>query len=268
MHSSQARRAPLLLKIAVGLVMLFLAFPAAIIVLYGFTTEDRLQTFPPPGLTLDWFPATLNRPDLWDALSLSLGLAVISTILATILGLLAASAVNRMKFGGKDAVAFLMVLPIALPGIVTGIALSSSMNVLNIDKNFWTIVAGHVTFCIVTVYNNVIARYRRMGNSQIEASMDLGASGFETFRHIILPGLATSLLAGALLAFALSLDEIIVTKLLAGSQTTLPVWIYAQLSNRPRNRPITNVVAIFVLAITFIPVALAHRWSERTSSEQ
>ena len=268
MHSETSRRAPLGLKIAVGAVILFLHFPAAVILLYAFTTEDQLVTFPPPGLTLNWFPQALARGDMLSALWLSLGVAVISMLIATVLGTLAASAVNRMKFAGKDAIAFLLILPIALPGIVTGIALSSTMNVMHIDKSFWTIVGAHVTFCMVTVYNNVISRYRRMGNSQIEASMDLGASAFETFRYIVLPGLATALLAGALLAFALSLDEIIVTKLTAGSQTTLPIWIYSQLSNRPRNRPITNVVAVFVLAATFIPVLLSFRWSQSAGSEE
>jgi putative spermidine/putrescine transport system permease protein len=268
MHSSATRPAPLSLKIVAGLVILFLNFPAAIILLYAFTVEDQLVTFPPPGLTLNWFPAALARNDMLSALWLSLGVATISMVVATVLGTLAASAVNRMKFAGKDSIAFLLILPIALPGIVTGIALSSSMNAAGIEKNFWTIVGAHVTFCIVTVYNNVIARYRRMGNSQVEASMDLGASAFETFRHIVLPGLATALLAGALLAFALSLDEIIVTKLTAGSQTTLPIWIYSQLSNRPRNRPITNVVAAFVLAATFIPVVLSYRWSQQAGSEE
>jgi putative spermidine/putrescine transport system permease protein len=268
MRSNDGRRSPLGLKIAVGLVILFLNFPAAIIVLYAFNVEDQLVTFPPPGLTLHWFPATLARSDMLSALWLSLGVATLSMVIATVLGTLAAAAVNRMKFGGKDAIALLLILPIALPGIVTGIALSSSMNVLNIDKSFWTIVGAHVTFCIVTVYNNVIARLRRMGSSQVEASMDLGASAFETFRYIVLPALATALLAGALLAFALSLDEIIVTKLTAGSQTTLPIWIYSQLSNRPRNRPITNVVAVFVLAATFIPVVLSYRWSQQAGSEE
>ena len=268
MRSNPARRAPLSLIIGAGLVVLFLQFPAAVILLYAFTTEDQLVTFPPPSLTLNWFPATAARTDLWHALWLSLGVAAISMIVATVLGTLAAAAVNRMKWAGKDAIAFLLILPIALPGIVTGIALSSSLNLAHIDKSFWTIVGAHVTFCIVTVYNNVIARLRRMGSSQIEASMDLGASAFETFRHIVLPGLATALLAGALLAFALSMDEIIVTKLTAGSQTTLPIWIYSNLSNRPRNRPETNVVAVFVLAMTFIPVILSYRWSQQAGSEE
>jgi len=268
MRSDSSRRAPLLLTLVVAAVIIFLYFPATVIAIYAFTIEDKLVTFPPPSLTLNWFPITAGRSDLWESFSYSLAIASISMVFATILGTLAAAAVNRLTFRGKDAIAFLLILPIALPGIVTGIALSSSMNVLGIDKNFWTIVAGHVTFCTVTVYNNVIARFRRMGNSQIEASMDLGASGFETFKNIILPGLATALLAGALLAFALSMDEIIVTKLLSGSETTLPVWIYSQLSNRPRNRPITNVVALFVLATTFIPVILAYRWSEQASSEE
>lgn len=269
MHSDTARKAPLFLKIMTGLVILFLHFPAAIIVLYAFTNEENRVTFPPPGLTFDWFFKAIDTPAIWNALGLSLSVAIISMVVATALGLLAAGAVHRMTWASKDVIAFILVLPIALPGIVTGVALSSSMNIMQIDKGFWTIVAGHVTFCIVTVYNNVIARFRRMGNSQVEASMDLGASALETFRYVIFPGIATALLAGALLAFALSMDEIIVTKFTSGSgQTTLPIWIFDGLANRPRNRPLTNVVAIFVLASTFIPVILAQRWTQRTSSEQ
>jgi putative spermidine/putrescine transport system permease protein len=157
----------------------------------------------------------------------------------------------------------LVVLPIALPGIVTGIALRSSMSLFGVDFSFWTIVVGHATFCIVTVYNNVIARLRRTAHSQIEASMDLGASNWETFRYIVLPNIATALLAGGMLAFALSFDEIIVTTFTAGQQQTLPIWILTQLS-RPRDRPVTNVAAVFVVAITFVPILLAYRLTRDT----
>ena len=257
MHSNSARRAPLSLKIAVGLVILFLHFPALVIVLYAFTTEDQLVTFPPPGLTLNWFPQALARNDMLAALGLSLGVALISMAIATVLGTLAASAVNRMKFAGKDAIAFLLILPIALPGIVTGISLRSAFNLMEIPFSYWTIVLGHATFCIVVVYNNAVARFRRLSPSLVEASMDLGADGFQTFRHVLLPSIATSLLAGGLLAFALSFDEVIVTTFTAGQQRTLPIWMLGELI-RPHQRPVTNVVAVAVILVTAIPILAAY----------
>jgi putative spermidine/putrescine transport system permease protein len=154
--------------------------------------------------------------------------------------------------------------PIALPGIVTGIALRSALSLVELSFSFWTIVIGHATFCVVTVYNNVIARLRRTGRSQIEASMDLGANSFQTFRYIVLPSIGTALLAGGMLAFALSFDEVIVTTFTAGQQATLPIWIFNQLV-RPRDRPVTNVVAVFVIALTSIPILLAHRLTQQTN---
>ena len=253
----QNERAPLGLTIAAIGVLLFLHVPIAIIVLYAFTTEEAAFTFPPPGLTLQWFPAAWARVDLWEALGLSVQVAGVAMLIALALGLLCALAVNR-RFFGKEFITFLVILPIALPGIVTGIALRSALNLMDLDFSFWTIVIGHATFCIVTVYNNVIARLRRTAHSQIEASMDLGANGFQTFRHVLLPAMATALLAGGMLAFALSFDEVIVTTFTAGQQTTLPIWILEQLS-RPRDRPVTNVTALFVIAVTTIPILLAHR---------
>jgi len=266
MHSSDTRKAPLWLKIVTGLVILFMHFPAAIIVLYAFTTDEQTFTFPPPGLTFHWFEAATQRSDLADALKLSLGAAVITTLVALILGTLAATAVHRSRFFGREAISLLVVLPIALPGIVTGIALRSAMGLGGLPFSFWTIVLGHATFCVVTVYNNVIARYRRTSGSLIEASMDLGASTFETFRHVVLPGIATALLAGGMLAFALSFDEVIVTTFTAGQQQTLPIWILDQLI-RPRQRPVTNVAAVVVLLITLIPIYLAHRLTSASSDE-
>jgi putative spermidine/putrescine transport system permease protein len=244
---------------AIG-VLLFLHVPMAIIVLYAFTTEETAFTFPPPGLTLQWFPVAWGRGDLWQALWLSVQVAGVAMVLALALGLLCALAVNR-KFLGREIVTFLVILPIALPGIVTGIALRSALNLMDFDFSFWTIVIGHATFCIVTVYNNVIARLRRTAHSQIEASMDLGANGFQTFRYVLLPTMATALLAGGMLAFALSFDEVIVTTFTAGQQSTLPIWILEQLS-RPRDRPVTNVTAFFVIAVTTIPILLAHRLTQ------
>jgi putative spermidine/putrescine transport system permease protein len=256
-------KAPLNIKAAAIAAIIFLHFPIVVIILYAFTTEEASFTFPPPGLTTDWFGVLFGREDFWRALGLSLQVALIATFMAILLGTLIAIAIYRRSFFGRDAISLLVVLPIALPGIVTGIALRSSMSLFGVDFSFWTIVVGHATFCIVTVYNNVIARLRRTAHSQIEASMDLGASNWETFRYIVLPNIATALLAGGMLAFALSFDEIIVTTFTAGQQQTLPIWILTQLS-RPRDRPVTNVAAVFVVAITFVPILLAYRLTRDT----
>ncbi|MFN8528623.1 MAG: ABC transporter permease [Anaerolineae bacterium] len=258
-------RAGIGLKLSTALVAWFLNFPVLVILLYAFTTEEASFRFPPPGLTLNWFGALMNRTDFWQALGLSLQVAFAATFTAIILGTLIAAALYRTNFFGKDAISLFVILPIALPGIVTGIALRSAIGILDLGFSTWTIIIGHATFCMVTVYNNVVARMRRMQHSQIEASMDLGASPLETFRYVVFPNIATALMAGAFLAFALSFDEIIVTTFTAGQQETLPIWIFSQLT-RPRDRPVTNVAAIFVISVTLIPILLAYRFT-RTVSE-
>lgn len=263
MRHQQRQQANPALKVLVALALLFLYAPFAIITLYAFTTEDAAFTFPPPGLTVRWFGVAWARNDIWAALGLSLRVAAITTLIALVLGTLAAAAVFRSRFFGRESISFLLLLPLALPGIVTGIALRSAIGLMGLPFNFWTVVIGHATFCVVVVYNNVLARFRRTSHSQIEASMDLGASSFQTFRYVVLPTVATALLAGGMLAFALSFDEVIVTTFTAGQQETLPIWILNQLT-RPRQRPVTNVVALFVIALTFIPILLANRLTQGT----
>jgi putative spermidine/putrescine transport system permease protein len=257
-------RASLFLKIAAGLGLLFLHLPLAFIVLYAFSTEEKSYQFPPPGLTTKWFAVAWERQDIWNALTLSFQVALIATALALVLGTLAAAALARTRFFGRDAISLLFILPIALPGIVTGISLRSAFALADIPFSFWTIVLGHATFCIVVVFNNAIARLRRTSGSLIEASMDLGADGFQTFRYVILPSLATALLAGGMLAFALSFDEVIVTTFTAGQQTTLPIWMLTELI-RPRQRPVTNVVAVFVIVVTFLPILAAYYLTRDTA---
>ena len=257
MRSDRNGKAPLGLKIAAGAGLLFLHLPILLIFVYAFTTEDRSYQWPPPGLTLKWFAVTWNRPDVWEALGLSVRVAAISTVLALILGTLCAAAVSRTKFFGRETISLLVILPIALPGIITGIALRSAFNLADIPFSFWTIILGHATFCVVVVYNNAVARFRRTSGSLIEASMDLGADGFQTFRHVVLPNIGTALLAGGVLAFALSFDEVIVTTFTAGQQATLPIWMLEELV-RPRQRPVTNVVAMVVVLVTFLPILAAY----------
>lgn len=245
------------LKSAAWFGVLYLNLPILFIVLYGFTTDEASYSFPPPGLTTEWFAVTWARQDFWDALTLSVQVAFAAMAIAMVLGTLAAAAMYRFKFFGKEAVTLLILLPIALPGIVTGISLRSAFAIGEIPFSYLTIVLGHATFCIVVVYNNAIARLRRSSPALIEASMDLGADTFQTFRHVILPNLATALLAGGMLAFALSFDEIIVTTFTAGQQETLPIWMFRQLA-RPHQRPVTNVAAIIVMLITFAPILAAY----------
>ena len=243
-------RAPLSLKIAALAGLAFLHIPLLFILLYAFTTEERSYAFPPPGYTLKWFAVVWERADIWAAVGLSLRVATLATLIALVLGTLAAGALARAKFFGREPISLLFVLPIALPGIVTGIALRQAFGLMEIPFSFWTIVLGHATFCIVVVYNNAVARLRRLSPSLIEASMDLGADAFQTFRLV-------ALLAGGMLAFALSFDEVIVTTFTAGQQSTLPIWMLSELI-RPRQRPVTNVVAVLVIAVTFLPILAAY----------
>src|SRR5512137_1447093 len=256
-HKAAWQRPSAFTKVMAALGLLFLHAPVWVIALYAFTTEDRTYQFPPPGLTLHWFEVAFARADIWQAMRLSLVVASVATLIALVLGTLAAFALARRTFSGKESITLLFVLPIALPGILTGLALLAGIRTVGLEPGFWTIVAGHATFCLVIVYNNVVARLRRIPPSWIEASMDLGADGWQTFRHVLLPQIATALLAGGMLAFALSFDEIIVTLFTAGHETTLPIWFYNELF-RPRERPITNVVAVVVIMVTLLPILLAY----------
>lgn len=247
--------------------ILFLHIPLLLIILYAFTTEDKSYQFPPPGYTLKWFEVVLNRQDIWNAVGLSMRIAIISTFVAIILGTLAAGALYKKSFFGKSSITILIILPIALPGIITGISLRSTFGVMGIPFSTWTIIIGHATFCMVVVYNNVVARLRRTSPNLIQASMDLGANNLQTFFYVILPNMGTAILAGGMLAFALSFDEVIVTTFTAGQQTTLPIWMFSELI-RPRQRPITNVVAVFIMFITFIPIVFASYMASKTSESE
>ena len=253
----------LVLRIATAATLLFIYLPIALIVIYAFNT-NRVPTWPPAGFTLDWFGKAAQSSEIRDSLSLSIQAATGATLVALVLGTLAAFAVHRFRFFGRETVSFLVILPIALPGIVTGIALATAFKTIGVQFGLITIVVAHATFCVVTVYNNAIARMRRSSHSLEEASMDLGADTWQTFRHVTFPNLRTALLAGGLLAFALSFDEIIVTLLVAGPQQTLPIWIFNNYL-RPNQAPVVNVVALLAIALSVIPVYLASRISSETT---
>ncbi len=245
------------LKVAAWGGLLFLHFPILIIFIYAFNTEDAAFSFPPQGFTVKWFSVAFSRPDVLESIKLSLQIACVATLIALVLGTLASAALYRREFFGKNGISLILILPIALPGIITGLALLSAFKTLGIEPGMLTIIIGHATFCVVIVYNNVIARLRRTSYSLIEASMDLGADGWQTFRYIIMPNLGSALLAGGMLAFALSFDEIIVTTFTAGHERTLPIWLLNQLS-RPRDVPVTNVVAMLVMLVTMLPILGAY----------
>ncbi|HEX9095343.1 MAG TPA: ABC transporter permease [Candidatus Dormibacteraeota bacterium] len=252
--------------VVTGLVLLFLYVPLLVIMLYAFNPA-RSQAWPLPGLSTRWFVATWNNADVRTALVTSLKAGLGATSIALILGSLAAFAVHRFRFFGRETVSFLLILPLALPGIVTGMALNSTINLggqlIGLSFSLWTIIIGHATFCVVVVYNNVIARLRRTSTSLVEASSDLGADGLQTFRFVILPNIATALVAGGLLAFALSFDEIIVTNFTSGSEITLPKWIFNNL-RLPNQRPVVNVVASVLLLASLIPVYIAQRLTQES----
>src|SRR5690349_11720534 len=254
MHLSPGTR--WVLRAATSLALLFLYAPLIVIGIYAFN-ERRTAVWPPPGFTLSWSDKAFHNQGVRNALWTSVQAGLGATAIALTLGTLAAYAVARYRFFGRESVSFLVVLPIALPGIVTGMALNSTFTqVLGVDLTLFTIIVGHATFCIVVVYNNVIARLRRLGGSLGEASADLGAHTWQTFRFVTFPQMRSALIAGGLLAFALSFDEVIVTTFTAGSKETLPIWILTNLS-RPNQLPVVNVVGVVVILLSVVPVYFA-----------
>jgi putative spermidine/putrescine transport system permease protein len=254
-----SRRARILLRGAVGLGLAFIYFPLVVIGVYAFNSSKILK-WPPPGLTFEWFEKAFESETAREALRTSVEVGLAATAIAIVLGTMASLAVSRFRFFGRESVSLLVILPIALPGIVTGVALSNSFTqVLGFQLTLLTVIIGHATFCIVVVYNNAVARLRRMSTSFEEASADLGAHTWQTFRFVTFPSMRSALGAGALLAFALSFDEIIVTTFTIGaSEETLPIWIFRNLF-RPHELPIVDAVAVIVILISIVPVYLAHR---------
>ena len=248
-------------RIALGawtlLVVLFLWIPLLLILVYAFN-RSNVQSWPITGFTSHWFSVAWHSEEVRGAVWLSVRAALIATSIALVLGSAAAFAIARFRFFGRETVSFLLVLPIALPGIVTGMSLNSFFIFNHINLSLWTIVIGHATFCLVLVYNNVLARLRRSSPSLIEASQDLGADGWQTFRFVVWPVLSTALVAGGLLAFALSFDEVVVTYFTAGAQNTLPLLIFGYMK-LGQQLPVVNAIAFAMIVLTVIPVALAQR---------
>jgi putative spermidine/putrescine transport system permease protein len=246
-----------LLRLGAAFTLAFIYLPLILIGFYAFN-QSVTQSWPIENFSTKWFSVAYHDEDVRDALWLSVQAALGATAAALVLGTLVSLALSRYHFFGRETISLLVILPIALPGIVTGLALQTTYTTIGLDFGLMTIIIGHATFCIVVVYNNAAARLRRLAGSLEEASYDLGADAWQTFRHVTFPQMRTALLAGGLLAFALSFDEVVVTVFTAGAQQTLPIWIFANLF-RPIEQPIVNVVALFVIVASIVPVYLAQR---------
>ena len=257
----ESRVTRILLRGGAVMTLAFIYLPLVVIALYAFN-RNVTQAWPIEKYSTRWFSVAFNNPEVREALKNSVLAAIGATIIALVLGTLASLAVARYRFFGREIITFAVILPIALPGIVTGLALQATiidvLGPLGISFGLTTIIIGHATFCVVLIYNNVLARMRRTAGSLDEASADLGADNWQTFRYVMLPQMRTALLAGALLAFALSFDEVIVTVFTSGAEQTLPIWIFATLA-RPDDQPIVNVVALFVILVSIVPVYIAAR---------
>lgn len=248
-----------------GLTLAFIYLPLVVLAIYAFN-QSRSQVWPPSGLSLHWFLEAATNGRVLGAFGTSISAALLATAIALVLGTAAALAVQRYAFFGRETISFLLVLPIALPGVVTGIALAATFRTIGIDFGLQTVIVGHATFCVVIAYNNVLARLRRIPRSAEEASADLGADTWQTFRRVTLPAMRTALLSGALLAFALSFDEVIVTNFTAGPGTqTIPLWILSAIQ-RPNELPVVNVVALVLILLSVIPVYVAQRISGETAT--
>ncbi|HEX6473748.1 MAG TPA: ABC transporter permease [Candidatus Limnocylindria bacterium] len=255
---TESRAVRIGLRILTGITLAFIYVPLLILAIYAFN-PSRSQVWPPSGFSLHWFAEALTNRSVLGAFYTSIVAATGATAIALVLGTAAAMAVSRFAFFGRETISFLLVLPIALPGVITGIALSATFQTIGIDFGLATVIIGHATFCVVIAYNNVVARQRRTQRSTEEASADLGADTFMTFRRVTLPIMRTALLSGALLAFALSFDEVIVTNFTAGPGTeTIPLWIYSAIQ-RPQELPVVNVVALLLIILSVIPVYFAQR---------
>jgi putative spermidine/putrescine transport system permease protein len=255
---TESRGTRIVLLLATVGVLAFIYLPLIVIGIYAFNSSTN-QAWPIPGLSLQWFEQALEQSGVREALWTSIVAGLIATSIALVLGSLAAFAVQRYRFFGRETISLLLVLPLALPGIVTGLALNAAFNTVDLPFGLMTVVIGHATFCVVIAYNNVLARVRRVSRHLEEASMDLGANQWQTFRHVTFPAIRTALLAGGLLAFALSFDEVIVTTFtIGGGERTLPIWILQNYS-RTSGLPIVNAVALILILVSIVPVYIAQR---------
>ena len=256
----RTQNSKLVLSALTALVYAFLYMPLLVLILYAFNNAN-VNSWPPAGLSLRWFGVLARDLEPRTAFVNSLLVALIATVVAVLLGTAAAFALDRFRFPGRGTLSFAITLPILLPGIVTGIAMVSFFSAAGLTLSLATVVVGHATFCIVLVMNNVLARLRRTARSLEEASMDLGADPWMTFWRVTMPNIRSAVIAGALLAFTLSFDEIVVTFFLIGPQNTLPLWILGRI-RLGQDFPEINAAAVVVIAIS-VPIVLLAQWLMR-----
>ncbi len=250
------------LGIASALVYAFLYLPLVVVVLYSFSAT-KVNAWPIKGYTLDWYRELMVDRGIHESVRLSLFVGLIAASIAVVLGTLTAFALDRYDFPGKQAIRFFVVLPIVLPGIVTGVAMLSFFTVMGWQLSRWTIIAGHATFCITLILNNVIARLGQIPRTLTEASADLGAKPWGTFWRVTFPLVRPAILAGAILAFTLSFDEVIVTFFLTGREKTLPLLIWGRL--RQGISPEINAAATVIIIVSLAGVLLSNRLSRQAT---
>jgi spermidine/putrescine transport system permease protein len=245
------------------LVYAFLYLPLIVIVLYSFSAA-KVNVWPIESYTLDWYRELRHDRAIIDGVKLSIRVGLTASLIAVVLGTLAGLAIDRYQFPGKATLRFLIVLPITLPGIVTGVALLSYFTLIHWELSNWTIIVAHATFCITLVMNNVVGRLSQLPRHLDEASADLGATPFQTFRRITLPLILPAVIAGALLAFTLSFDEIVVTLFVKGRDSTLPLVIWARL--RRGLSPEVNAAATVIIAVSFVLVVVSSLVARKSSA--
>lgn len=243
-----SERSPTWLKLLAITGLVLLQLPLVIVIIHGFASGQGGSPWPFQGVAM-----ALNDPEIRQAFYLSFRIAVVTTLIAVFLGTLCAATMARARFFGHKAVSLLIFVPVMLPGATLAIALQSAFSFGTISLGFWTIVIGHASFAILIVYNNALAHFRSSASTLIEASMDLGATGFQTFWHALLPNLLQALVAGALLAFVISFNEATLTAFTAGNMQTLPLWLLREMESSAPSQ-IANTVAMIVAIITLIPL--------------
>ncbi|MGR3315106.1 ABC transporter permease [Roseovarius indicus] len=252
------------LVVVVSLVMAFLYVPIWILIIYSFN-DNRTLTWPLTGFTTHWYEQLIRNEQLLTAIGNSFYVASCSTVLTLLVGVPAALALHRLRFPGKNVFRRLLLLPIALPGIVTGISMLNMFKMFGFNLSLETVILGHATALLAVVVTQVFARLQRLPKSLAEASSDLGANPLQTFIHVTLPNIRTALIGAGLLSFVLSFDEIPVTFFLTGRDNTLPMYIYSTMRRgvTPEINAVGTIIVLMSLILIIISVVFTVR--DRTS---
>ncbi len=245
----------------------FLYLPIVVLIAYSFS-EGRLMSFPIQGFTLDWYAVLWRDTDMWHSITNSAVVAIMVVPLSLFLGVLAAFALDRFEFIGKVVFERIIMLPLIIPGVITGLSILLVLKKADVPLSLFTVVLGHAVAWMPIVVTQVYARLRRFDRSLEYASMDLGANRFQTFFRVTLPSIRSAIIGSALLVFTLSFDEIAITFFLTGSKNTLPMHIWSMM--REGVTPEINAVATCVVVVSFGAVllnALLNGRGESTSPE-